>query len=178
MGSGLVLFGAALAWTSTVSQATSYGLIAVMGVVLGTGMGLTQAPATEAIMGAVAKEQAGIASVINGSTRLFGGTLGVAVVGSVAASLYANRLVATLPPRLPAGPSPPPRVGRRCSGRHRRRRGRCSGGGLSAPARPRAHPDETRPPADTKFPPVITVQIGTPPARQGRERARMLARLG
>jgi EmrB/QacA subfamily drug resistance transporter len=103
VGSGLVLFGVALAWTSTVSQATSYGLIAVMGVVLGIGMGLTQAPATEAIMGAVAKEQAGIASAVNGSTRLFGGTLGVAVVGSVAASLYANRLVATLPPRLPAG---------------------------------------------------------------------------
>ena len=103
VGTGLALFGASLAWTSTVSQTTPYGLIAVMGVVLGAGMGLTQAPATEAIMGAVAKEQAGIGSAVNTATRLFGGTLGVAVVGSVAASLYANRLLATLPPRLPAG---------------------------------------------------------------------------
>jgi Major Facilitator Superfamily len=103
VGAGLVFYCAALLWTSTVSQTTPYGLIAVMGVVLGTGMGLTQAPATEAIMGAVAKEQAGIGSAVNTATRLFGGTLGVAVVGSVAASLYANRLVATLPPRLPAG---------------------------------------------------------------------------
>jgi EmrB/QacA subfamily drug resistance transporter len=103
VGTGLLLFGAALAWTSTVSQTTPYGVIALMGVVLGAGMGLTQAPATEAIMGAVAKEKAGIASAVNGSTRLFGGTLGVAVIGSVAASLYANRLASTLPAGIPAG---------------------------------------------------------------------------
>jgi hypothetical protein len=70
-------------------------------VVLGIGMGLTQAPATEAIMGAVPKQKAGIASAVNGSTRLFGGTLGVAVIGSVAASLYTSRLTALLPPGLP-----------------------------------------------------------------------------
>jgi len=64
-------------------------------------MGLTQAPATEAIIGAVPKQKAGIASAVNGSTRLFGGTLGVAVIGSVAASLYTSRLVALLPPGLP-----------------------------------------------------------------------------
>jgi hypothetical protein len=38
---------------------------------------------------------------VNDATRLFGGTLGVAVIGSVAASLYASRLSATLPARLP-----------------------------------------------------------------------------
>jgi len=70
-------------------------------VVLGTGLGLTQAPATESIMGAVPKDKAGIASAVNGATRLFGGTLGVAVIGSVAASLYASRLDALLPAGLP-----------------------------------------------------------------------------
>jgi hypothetical protein len=64
-------------------------------------MGCTQAPATEAIMGAVPAQKAGIASAVNGSTRLFGGTLGVAVIGSVAASLYTSRLTALLPPGLP-----------------------------------------------------------------------------
>src|SRR5262249_46611157 len=78
---GLVCYCAALLWTATVSQATSYGLIALMGVLLGLGMGLTQAPATEAIMGAVPKEKAGMGSAVNSATRLFGGTLGVAVVG-------------------------------------------------------------------------------------------------
>jgi len=71
-------------------------------VVFGIGMGMTQAPATEAIMGAVPKEKAGVASAVNGSTRLFGGTLGVAVIGSVAASLYTSQLTAGLHADLPA----------------------------------------------------------------------------
>src|SRR5262245_23486193 len=104
VGGGMALFCAALFWISTVSQATSYAIIATQMVVLGTGMGLTQAPATEAIMGAVPTRQAGIASAVNGSTRLFGGTLGVAVIGSVAASLYTSRLTALLPSGL-SGPA-------------------------------------------------------------------------
>ena len=102
VGSGLGLVCAALAWISTASQATPYAILAAQMVVFGTGMGMTQSPATEAIMGAVPKEKGGIASAVNGSTRLFGGTLGVAVIGSVAASLYTSRLAATLPAGLPA----------------------------------------------------------------------------
>ena len=102
VGSGLVFFGAALLWISTGSQFTSYWVIAVQMVVLGTGMGLTSAPATEAIMGVVPMAKAGIGSAVNDATRLFGGTLGVAVIGSVAASLYTSRLASTLPTHLPS----------------------------------------------------------------------------
>jgi EmrB/QacA subfamily drug resistance transporter len=102
VGGGLTLFCAALLWISTVSQVTSYGVIAAQMVVFGTGMGLSQAPATEAIMGAVPRHKAGVGSAVNDATRLFGGTLGVAVIGSVAASLYTSRLAATVPARLPA----------------------------------------------------------------------------
>src|SRR5499426_161665 len=101
VGGGMALFCAALVWISTFSPVTSYAVIAASMVVLGTGMGFTQAPATEAIMGAVPAQRAGIASAVNGATRLFGGTLGVAVIGSVAASLYTSRLTALLPPGLP-----------------------------------------------------------------------------
>jgi EmrB/QacA subfamily drug resistance transporter len=101
VGVGMVSFCAALLWISTVSPDTAYAVIAAQMVVLGVGMGFTQAPATEAIMGAVPTDKAGIASAVNGSTRLFGGTLGVAVIGSVAASLYTSRLTALLPPGLP-----------------------------------------------------------------------------
>jgi predicted MFS family arabinose efflux permease len=101
VGGGMALFCAALAWISTASPDVAYAVIAVQMVVLGTGMGFTQAPATEAIMGAVPDRQAGIASAVNGSTRLFGGTLGVAVIGSVAASLYTSRLTTLLPSGLP-----------------------------------------------------------------------------
>jgi EmrB/QacA subfamily drug resistance transporter len=101
VGGGMALFCAALLWISTASVTTSYVIVAAEMVVLGTGMGFSQAPATEAIMGAVPEQQAGIASAVNGSTRLFGGTLGVAVIGSVAASLYTSRLTTLLPPGLP-----------------------------------------------------------------------------
>jgi EmrB/QacA subfamily drug resistance transporter len=102
VGGGMLAYCAAFLWISTVSATTSYALIAAQMVVLGTGMGLTQAPATESIMGAVPTQKGGIASAVNGATRLFGGTLGVAVIGSIAASLYTSRLTALLPTGLPA----------------------------------------------------------------------------
>jgi EmrB/QacA subfamily drug resistance transporter len=86
---------------SDITPTFGYGIIAIQMVVYGLGMGLTSAPATESIMGAVAGDQAGVGSAVNDSTRLLGGTLGVAVIGSVYASLYASRLTASLPARLP-----------------------------------------------------------------------------
>jgi hypothetical protein len=71
-------------------------------VVYGVGLGFTMSPATESIMGAVAKEKAGAGSAVNDATRLLGGTLGVAVIGSVYASLYSTRLGSRLPAALPS----------------------------------------------------------------------------
>jgi hypothetical protein len=67
----------------------------------GSAVGLVSAPATEAIMGVVPKAKAGIGSAINDATRLVGSTLGVAVIGSVYASLYNSRLTDALPSQLP-----------------------------------------------------------------------------
>jgi EmrB/QacA subfamily drug resistance transporter len=102
VASGLLSMGAFYLWVSSTSASTGYGTIAAQMVVLGTGMGLTSAPATEAIMGVVPKAKAGVGSAINDTTRLLGGTLGVAVIGSVYASLYASRLTSALPAGLPA----------------------------------------------------------------------------
>ena len=102
VASGLLLMAAFYAWVTTAAVATSYATIAAQMVVLGTGMGLTSAPATEAIMGVVPKAKAGVGSAVNDATRLLGGTLGVAVIGSVYASLYASRLTSLLPGGLPA----------------------------------------------------------------------------
>jgi hypothetical protein len=89
-------------WVAAVTSATtSYGIIAVQMVLYGLGMGLTSAPATESIMGAVSRRKAGVGSAVNDSTRLLGGTLGVAVIGSVYASLYRSRLTAGIPAGLP-----------------------------------------------------------------------------
>ena len=53
-------------------------------------------------MGVVPRAQAGVGSAVNDATRLLGGTLGVAVIGSVYASLYASRLTSALPAGLPS----------------------------------------------------------------------------
>jgi EmrB/QacA subfamily drug resistance transporter len=97
VASGLFLMAAFYLWVTTAAARTSYGTIAAQMVVLGTGMGLTSAPATEAIMGVVPKAKAGVGSAVNDATRLLGATLGVAVIGSVYASLYASRLTNALP---------------------------------------------------------------------------------
>jgi hypothetical protein len=101
VASGLLAMAAFYVWVTTVSATTAYGTIAAQMVVLGTGMGLTSAPATEAIMGVVPKAKAGVGSAVNDATRLLGGTLGVAVIGSVYASLYTSRLTSALPTALP-----------------------------------------------------------------------------
>jgi EmrB/QacA subfamily drug resistance transporter len=102
VASGLFSMAAFYLWVTTTSATTGYGTIAAQMVVLGTGMGLTSAPATEAIMGVIPAAKAGVGSAVNDATRLLGGTLGVAVIGSVYASLYASRLTSELPPGVPA----------------------------------------------------------------------------
>jgi hypothetical protein len=100
---GLVAIAAFYIWVASVITAhTTYGVIAAQMVLYGVGMGLTSAPATESIMGAVSIHKAGVGSAVNDSTRLLGGTLGVAVIGSVYASLYGSKLSAGLPLRLPS----------------------------------------------------------------------------
>jgi EmrB/QacA subfamily drug resistance transporter len=100
VATGLLLMAAFYLWVTTAAVGTSYGVIAAQMVVLGTGMGLTSAPATEAVMGVVPKAKAGVGSAVNDATRLLGGTLGVAVIGSIFASLYASRLTSALPAGL------------------------------------------------------------------------------
>src|SRR6476659_10089431 len=89
---GLGIFAAGLAWASTADAATPYIQIALQMVLLGGGLGLTTAPATESIMGSLSADKAGVGSAVNDTTRELGGTLGVAIVGSVFASIYSSRL--------------------------------------------------------------------------------------
>ncbi|MFC8360727.1 DHA2 family efflux MFS transporter permease subunit [Streptomyces griseorubiginosus] len=100
---GLVLQAVFYFWVaSDLTPTLSYGVIAIQMVVYGLGMGLTSAPATESIMGAVSADKAGVGSAVNDSTRLLGGTLGVAVIGSVYATVYSTKLDSALPASLPS----------------------------------------------------------------------------
>ena len=91
---GLALMASGFLVAATITATSSYWLHVVPSMVLiATGMGLTTAPATEAIMGALPRDKAGVGSAVNDTTRELGGTLGVAIVGSVFSSVYGPRLV-------------------------------------------------------------------------------------
>lgn len=89
---GLAMMAIAFAWISANSAVTSYSEIVGQMILLGGGLGLTTAPATESIMGSLSADKAGIGSAVNDTTRELGGTLGVAIIGSVFSSVYANAL--------------------------------------------------------------------------------------
>lgn len=87
VGAGLGLLAGFLVWLTTANAGTSY-FITVGQMLMGSiGIGLATAPATEAIMGVIPKAKAGVGAAVNDANRLFGGTLGVAVVGSVCLGL-------------------------------------------------------------------------------------------
>jgi hypothetical protein len=71
-------------------------------VLLGGGMGLAQAPATESIMGSLPRAKAGVGSAVNDTTRELGGALGVAIIGSILSSLYDGRLTDRVGGQIPA----------------------------------------------------------------------------
>lgn len=89
---GLATFAFAVAWAGTFTADTAYWTIATAMIALAAGLGLTMAPATEAIMGSLSRDSAGVGSAVTGVTRQLGGCLGVAIVGSIFASVYSRSL--------------------------------------------------------------------------------------
>ena len=96
VGVGLLSMSVGVFWASTIGADTSYWRVIVPQMVLmASGLALTTAPATEAIMGSLPVDKAGVGSAVNDTTREVGGTLGVAVVGSVFSSLYGPQVAAS-----------------------------------------------------------------------------------
>jgi hypothetical protein len=58
------------------------------------GLGLVMAPATDSIMGSLPLSKAGVGSAVNDTTRMVGGALGVAVIGSLMSSTYGSKIEA------------------------------------------------------------------------------------
>lgn len=61
-------------------------------ILLGVGMGMIVAPATEAVMSSVPASRAGVGSAVNDTVREVGGAFGIAVLGSITASVYRSRV--------------------------------------------------------------------------------------
>jgi EmrB/QacA subfamily drug resistance transporter len=94
---GLALMSAGFLVAATTAVDSAYwGRIILAMALMAAGLGLTSSPATEAIMGALPAAKAGVGSAVNDTTREVGGTLGVAVVGSVLSSAYGGHVTAAL----------------------------------------------------------------------------------
>ena len=87
--------------TLTWAPDTAYWQLGLWFFALALSLGWVMGPGTDSVMGAVPEEKAGVASAMNDVTRQVAGALGVAIVGSLIASLYAGRVedaTSALPP--------------------------------------------------------------------------------
>ena len=94
---GLALMSVGFVVAAGVGVDSAYwGRIIISMTLMAAGLALTTSPATDAIMGALLPGKAGAGSAVNDTTRELGGTLGVAVVGSVLASVYGTHVVRSM----------------------------------------------------------------------------------
>jgi EmrB/QacA subfamily drug resistance transporter len=98
---GMLVFAAGLVLASTSTTTTGYPRLGVAMLLLGAGLGLASAPATESIMGSLPRHRAGVGSAVNDTAREVGGALGVAIVGSIMSSIYRSHFAAARPAGLP-----------------------------------------------------------------------------
>ena len=101
VGTGLLVSATGLFILGFASPAMPIAMILLGFSLVGLGNGQTTAPSTTLIMSSVPRAKSGVGSAVNDLSRELGGALGIAVLGSVMASLYhgdiAHRL-ASLPP--------------------------------------------------------------------------------
>ncbi|GAB3224691.1 DHA2 family efflux MFS transporter permease subunit [Glycomyces halotolerans] len=95
-GLGLLAAGCLVAMAT--GPDTGYGLAAAWLSVLGAGLGMSMVPATDAVLASLPPDRAAVGSALMQTMRQTGGAIGVAVLGSVASTVYLARLD---PPQLP-----------------------------------------------------------------------------
>lgn len=96
LGTTMVMFGGFIG-TAAIGVLVSFWQVDtafwVIGLVLfgiGFFLGNIAAPATDAVMGALPEERAGIGSAMNTASRIIAGSLGIAVLGTALSSIYTS----------------------------------------------------------------------------------------
>nr|WP_267885137.1 MFS transporter [Streptomyces rimosus] len=89
---GLLVLAAAALLGSTTEASDGYGTTALWLSVAGVGFGFAVVPAMDAALGTLPRERAGSGSGLLLTVRQFGGALGIAVLGSLLAGAYTDRL--------------------------------------------------------------------------------------
>jgi MFS transporter, DHA2 family, multidrug resistance protein len=91
IAAGFALAAAGLALGATTGTGTGYGFAAGWIALLGLGVGIALPAALDAALGALPAERAGAGSGLMQAMRQVGGTIGVAVLGTVLSSGYRDR---------------------------------------------------------------------------------------
>jgi EmrB/QacA subfamily drug resistance transporter len=93
---GPILAGSGLLILSRSGVDTPFGLMAPVLSMMGLGMGMTMAPMTAAVMGAVGPQRAGLGSAMTNTSRELGGVFGVALLGSLLTTQLQESLTSSL----------------------------------------------------------------------------------
>lgn len=99
---GMLLGSGAILLLSRIGDGTAYtGFVPTLAL-LGLAIGLSLSPCTDAIMGSFPEAELGVGGGINDTAVEFGASLGIALLGSILATSYKNKLGSVLSGHLPA----------------------------------------------------------------------------
>ena len=104
MAAGLAVVGVGMLLMQRVTPGMPYGALWWNLLMMGIGMGMVMTPMTAAVMNAVPRARAGMASATSNASREVGGVFGIALLGAIVTHFFASDLrtsLAKLP--LPAG---------------------------------------------------------------------------
>ncbi|HSV54721.1 MAG TPA: MFS transporter [Burkholderiaceae bacterium] len=102
MAGGLALAAVGFGVLSQLGTSSGLATLITGSVIFSLGLTPVVTMTTDLIVGSAPPERAGAASAISETSSEFGGALGIAVLGSVAAAIYRSEMANTLPAGLPA----------------------------------------------------------------------------
>jgi EmrB/QacA subfamily drug resistance transporter len=89
---GMLLVTAGLACFASLTTHSGFTIVGIAFGCIGLGMGLVIAPASNAIIGTLSPDKVGAGSGLRSTVQLLGGSFGVAIIGSLAASRYRDQI--------------------------------------------------------------------------------------
>ena len=92
VGSGMLIVALGVLLLSTLGIDVNYGMFVLAMCTAAFGMGIAMSPTTDLMMSAVPRSRAGMGSATNDTTRELGGSLGVAILGSLLAAQYSEKI--------------------------------------------------------------------------------------
>lgn len=92
VGSGMLIMALGVTLLATMGVAPNYPILVTSMCIAALGMSIAMSPTTDLMMSAVPRARAGMGSAMNDTTRELGGSLGVAVLGSLLASQYGSKI--------------------------------------------------------------------------------------